>query len=342
MPGWPGAPALLLVPSAALLNLVLTFWGCLLLALLAARCAPSPALRKLCLLLPFAKLALDAAAGIPADNYGLSAYAGTMWELGRFRIGFAWDAASQPVPSVVMHLEALRAGLWHSLSGGDVIANALYRREAWPVLALLLAFVATIAGLRLYRRARAWQSFQRDLPLAGPKLRLGRIAVRRSPRRATEAFAAGVLRPTIWLPPRGSGLSPAELRAVLRHELAHVRHADVALFALLGVIGDLLWFVPGLSLLTRRIHDAAERAADSAAVRSGADPLALASALVAVAERRLQAGALANAAGASGTEARVRALLRPHQVPVLPRLALTLLCLSLSLVAFQSSFFGFR
>lgn len=339
---WPASPALLLVPSAALLNVVLTFWGSLLLALLAARCAPWATLRKLLLLLPLAKLAVDAAAGIPADNYALSAFAGTRWELGRFGMGFSWDASSQLGPSIVMHLAALRAGRWHSLSGGDVIANAVYRQHAWPVLALLLAAVATVAGMRLYRRALAWRRFHRDLPLAGPKLRLGRIAVRRSPGRASEAFAAGVLRPTIWLPPRGSGLRPAELRAILRHELAHVRHGDVALFALLGVASDLLWFVPGLSQLVRRIHDAAERAADSAAVRSGADPLALASALVAVAERRLQAGAVANAAGTSGTEGRIRALLRPRQLQVSVRLALALLSLSLALVALQSSFFGFR
>lgn len=341
MPGWPAAPALLLVPSAALLNLVLTFWGSLLLALLAARCAPSPGLRKLALLLPFAKLAVDAAAGIPADNYALSAFAGTMWDLGRFGIGYGWDASSQLAPSLVMHLEALRAGRWHSLSGGDVIANALYRRDAWLVLALLLAAVATIAGWRVYRRARAWRRFHRDLPLAGAKLRLGHIAVRRSSG-AAEAFAAGVLRPTIWLPPRGSGLSPAELRAILRHELAHVRHGDVALFALLGLASDVLWFVPGLTWLTRRIHDAAERAADTAAVRGGADPVALAKALVAVAERRLQSAAVAHAAGASGTEGRVRALLSPRQLPVVARFALALVSLSLWLVALQSSFFGFR
>jgi BlaR1 peptidase M56 len=342
MPVWPASPALLLVPSAALLNLVLTFWGTLLLALLAARCAPSHAMRKLLLLLPLAKLAADACAGIPADNYALSAFAGTRWELGRFGAGVGWNAAAQLVPELNFQLEALRSGRWHSLSGGDLLAHALYRRHAWPLLVALLVAIGTVAALRLYRRGRAWRRFHRDLPLTGPALRLGRIAVRRSPGRAGDAFTAGVFRPTIWLPERGSGLRPAELRAILRHELAHVRHGDVTLFALLGVVSDLLWFVPGMQLLTRRIHDAAERAADSAAVRAGADPVALASALVAVAERRSLAGAVANAAGASGVEGRIRALLDRHERPPAARLALALLSLSLALVALQSSFFGFR
>jgi hypothetical protein len=348
MPTWPTSPALLLLPSAALVNLVLTFWGTLLLTLVAAHCAPSHGMRKLLLLVPFAKIAADACARIPADSYVLSPFAGTRWDLGRFAAGFGWDASSQLVPAFSMHLEALRAGHWHPLSGGDMLANALYRRQAWPLLVLLLAAAASVAALRLYRRARAFWDFHHSLSDRGPKLRLGRVCVRRAPDSALDAFAAGVLRPTIWLPKRGSGLQPAELHAILRHELAHVRHGDVVLFALIGLASDVLWFVPGMLLLTRRIHDAAERAADAAAVRGGADPLALARALVSVAERRLSAGAVANAAGASSAEARIRALLTQWErraqrgLPTSARIAQVLLSVGLALVALQSSFFGFR
>lgn len=136
-------------------------------------------------------------------------------------------------------------------------------------------------------------------------------------------------------------MKPAELHAVLRHELAHVRSGDVLLFALLGVASDLLWFVPGVRVLTRHIHDVAERAADTTAVRGGADPIALARALVSVAEHRL-AGAVANAAGASSTEGRIRALLARHELAASARIPLGLLSLVLALVALQSSFFGFR
>jgi hypothetical protein len=335
-----GAADLLLLPSAALFNVMLTFWGSLAFALLAARFAPSHTARKFVLLLPFAKLGYELFAGIPADNYALGPFAGTRWELGRFQLGVDWPAGH--VPAVVLKLGALRADRWHSLSGGDLLAHAVYYRGAWLVLAALIALVASIAATRLARRFAAWRCFARALPRGVRGLHVGRVIVRRSLARHG-AFTTGVLAPTVWLPRRGDGFRLAEIRAVLRHELAHASRGDVALFALVSVLSDVLWFVPGIGLLARRIHEAAEHAADAAAVRRGADPAALASALVTAAEQRLAGGAFARVAGAGATARRVRALLAPEASLSRWRLALfALLSAGVALIAMRSSFFGFR
>jgi hypothetical protein len=347
MPVWPAAPTLLLVPAAQLLNLVLTFWGTLAVAWLAARWAPSLTLRKLILLLPLGRLVHDVCAGVPADNYALSAFAGTRWELGRFQLGFGWGNAHWG-PSLELHLGALNGERWHSLSGGDLLAHALYYRGAWPVLVLLLVLALAVAAARLCARVVAFRRFGRVLAArAGDSrrgLRVGRAFVRRCADASWGGFTTGIVRPTVWLPKRSDGFGRAEIRAILQHELAHAARGDVALFALLAFVSDGLWFVPGIGWLVRRIHETCERAADLTAVRRGADPTALAHALVIAAEHRLGQVAGASAAGTTSTTQRVRALLAPSLQPTAAwRVALlTLWSATLAWVTLYSSFFGVR
>ncbi len=347
MPGWPAAPALLLVPVAQLLNLVLTFWGTLAVAWLAARWAPSLALRKLILLLPLGRLVYDVCAGVPADNYAFSAFAGTRWKLGRFQLGFVWGNPHWG-PALELRLGALNGERWHSLSGGDLLAHALYYRGAWPVLVLLLVLVLVVAVARVSARVAAFRRFGRVLaPRTGESprgLRVGRALVRRCADASWGGFTTGVVRPTVWLPKHSDGFGCAEIRAILQHELAHAARGDVALFALLAFVSDVLWFVPGIGWLVRRIHETCERAADLTAVKRGADPTALARALVIAAEHRQRPVAGASAAGTTSTTRRVRALLAPRVQPAAAwRVALlTLWSATLALVTLYSSFFGVR
>ena len=347
MLGWLADPALLLLSGARLGNLVLSFWGALLLALCAAHCTRSPRVQKYVLLVPLLKLGFVLGAAVPADNYTLSSFAGTRWDLGRFGFGLRLDAESW-VPAVELRLSALRAERWHSLSGGDLLTHALYYRGAALVLVALLLVAASVALVRIAKRLAAWRAFAREVGsgIVGPRrdrgLRIGRTRLRRRSGLEHGAFTAGILRPAIYLPRRSAGLSAAEIAAVLRHELAHVRHGDVALFACIGLVRDVLWFVPGIGLLARRIHDSAERAADAWAVSRGADPTALASALIAVAERRVGRGAIAGAGGATPAARRIAHLLRP--APEESRWQFTLgvaLSTGIAAVALRSTFFGY-
>lgn len=95
------------------------------------------------------------------------------------------------------------------------------------------------------------------------------------------AFCHGLLRPRIYV---SSGtlraLSPPELRALLAHEQHHARRHDPLRLALARVLGGGLFFLPVLPRLLDRYADAAEIAADEAAIAGGQDVAALAAALL--------------------------------------------------------------
>ena len=89
------------------------------------------------------------------------------------------------------------------------------------------------------------------------------------------AFTTGWWRPQVFvahnLPQR---LSPDELEAVLAHEAAHVRRRDpLRLFLLRSLAGVLFW-LPAIRRLVADLADEAEIAADDAAARTHALPLA--------------------------------------------------------------------
>jgi beta-lactamase regulating signal transducer with metallopeptidase domain len=78
--------------------------------------------------------------------------------------------------------------------------------------------------------------------------------------------------------------STDEMRAIVAHEGWHVRRRDNAIRALLAALPDVLTWLPFSQRVGRQWHEAAERAADDAAVRSlPAGRLHLASALLRVA-----------------------------------------------------------
>ena len=78
--------------------------------------------------------------------------------------------------------------------------------------------------------------------------------------------AVGLWRPVILLPTTMVKQSePSELRTVLAHELAHVRHRDLWLLAALRALLVVLWAHPLFWLLRRRVRLDQEMLADAAA-----------------------------------------------------------------------------
>ena len=99
------------------------------------------------------------------------------------------------------------------------------------------------------------------------------------------AFTAGWLRPHIYVATQlVDALAPAELRAVLAHEHAHVRRRDPARLSVLRFVGCALFWLPALRRLAADAADDAEIAADDTAVRG--QPLVLASAILKLAAWR--------------------------------------------------------
>jgi beta-lactamase regulating signal transducer with metallopeptidase domain len=109
-------------------------------------------------------------------------------------------------------------------------------------------------------------------------------------------LAIGVVRSLVILPASAlMALTPAQLEAVLAHELAHVRRADYLWNLIQTMVETLLFFHPAVWWLGSRLRQQRELCCDDVAVQSCADPLVYATALLRLEERRSQRLSLAMA-----------------------------------------------
>lgn len=100
----------------------------------------------------------------------------------------------------------------------------------------------------------------------------------------------GLLRPTILLPrPLSEQLPPAQLRAVLLHELVHLRRGDVWVNCAQALLQLVYWWHPLLWLANARIRRVREEAVDDAVVQAlGGEAEGYAPTLLEVAKLALQ------------------------------------------------------
>jgi BlaR1 peptidase M56 len=276
-------------------------------------------LRVVLLSLPFAKLLFDVLRGLPETSF--------LWTNGLTPDNRSVLVGAGVVAPFGLRLQVvMRAyadGREYVLSMGDFVVDAC--RQASPTyLPLLAAALCLPAALLLARRVVSYSSFARD------RIRLRRHAdsaeqiasglrtvdVYQGPSPCSVPFSGGVLRPYVCIPSQvASKLSNSERRAVIEHELAHIRAFDVVLLSCIGVLTDIVWFVPGIRAMARRVAGACELCADDGATNRGVDRLCLASALVRVAEalRVAQPTTPLTAAGRSSQELtrRIHRLLEP-------------------------------
>jgi len=152
----------------------------------------------------------------------------------------------------------------------------------------------------------------------------------------------GVRRPVVLLPTEALAWPSGRRRAVLMHELGHVRRRDVFTQQVADAICVLLWFHPLVWSLAQRMRVEREKACDDLVLAAGARPSGYASALLDM-YRRLDAarfpshsaaacGLPRSAAGAEGIERRLTHVLDPmqsHDRLPLWKAAATALCVSL-------------
>jgi len=176
------------------------------------------------------------------------------------------------------------------------------------VLGRLLGGWASVAALA--RTARTVRDPEWLAALGAARSAMG---VRRRVRLLRAATAGtpltwGTLRPVILLPADADAWSAQERRAVLLHELAHVRRLDCLLALLAQWTCATWWFHPGVWWAARRLELERERACDERVLLAGVPPSDYAECLLTIAER-------ARAAGGSGPALVVAAsLLRRSQL----------------------------
>jgi beta-lactamase regulating signal transducer with metallopeptidase domain/peptidoglycan/xylan/chitin deacetylase (PgdA/CDA1 family) len=220
-------------------------------------------------------------------------------------------------------------------------ALAPWLAVAWALGVLLLA-LRTCGGWLAVRRLRA-----QARAVAGPaREAFARLASRLGVARAAGLWESaavevpsvvGFLRPVVLVPASALvGLTPAQLEAVLAHELAHIRRHDYLVNLLQTAVETLLFYHPAVWWVSREARAEREHACDDAAVRATGDAFTYARALAALEHLRrgpAPAPALALAADGGSLMKRIKRLVhldadreRRRARPALFALLLLLLC----------------
>ncbi len=129
--------------------------------------------------------------------------------------------------------------------------------------------------------------------------------------KVTNPLVVGWLRPLVVLPTKIlTELSPAQIKAVLAHELAHVKRGDFVINAIQCVIETLLFFHPCVWWASARVRQERENCCDDLAVSIVGSSKCYAQALLQLEQSRAQQQLALGANGGSLVD-RIRRLTRP-------------------------------
>jgi beta-lactamase regulating signal transducer with metallopeptidase domain len=162
----------------------------------------------------------------------------------------------------------------------------------WLLGVLLLALRATGGWVQLeILRRRAKRAIPAEIEASfdriAERLQVGRKVALRISDEVISPLAMGVWRTVVVLPVSAiTQLAPAQLEAVLAHELAHIRRWDYLCNLLQTAIECLLFFHPAVWWMSRRTRDLREICCDRVAARSCDDPVIYAEALLQLEEQR--------------------------------------------------------
>ncbi len=223
-----------------------------------------------------------------------------------------------------------------SPSPSHSLANPEPSRIAWPAwltwpVATWSAIVVVLSGLflnemrLLIRLRRSGKTGGSDFYLSVAKRCADSLGLRRMPKfrfleNSSTPMVTGVLAPTILLPAAFKEWPESRQRAVLIHELAHVKRRDVPVQLAGAFVCILQWFNPFAWLLLKRLRHEAECACDDWVLGQDIPAPAYAELLLAVASGPDRVSPLGfSMVGPSGLRRRVQDLLRDRSRPLRSR-----------------------
>ena len=221
-----------------------------------------------------------------------------------------WDLANTVLPSMVF--------IW---LGGVLLLTTRLAGGLWRV-----------RHLRLRSMAQAASSWQAVADRVATRLGLRTVVRVVESRLVHTPTVVGWLRPVILLPIAAvTNLSPAQVEAVLAHELAHVRRHDYIVNVAQALAETLLFYHPAVWWVSRRIRTEREHCCDDLAVAVCENRVTYATALAELEAGRVRGISLALAASRGPLLDRVRRVLNvpiehdPHTLGWACSLGVTLL-----------------
>lgn len=202
---------------------------------------------------------------------------------------------------------------WGSASAAG--ARSIDRTTLYRIMAVVwLSGVVWVALVRFrgWRRIRLLMRASVSMDIAAP------IEVRASPG-LMEPGVAGWIRPLLLLPQGISErLTPAEMNAIVAHELCHVRRRDNLLASIHMMVEAIFWFHPLVWWIGARLIEERECACDEEVVSRGNAPDLYAEAIVKVCKWSTE-WPLACVAGVTGGDLkrRIERIMTARDVPVL-------------------------
>jgi beta-lactamase regulating signal transducer with metallopeptidase domain len=243
--------------------------------------------------LPFIKVIWETLRGLPNQAF-VYAYSDP-WQLpyldrhAWFGAGFFYTGPQANFAFSVMGPD----GNEHNISAAEYVWAWLARHVSEQVPLILFSALFAVSLYLVVRRFYSFIHFERDRRNDYENsvqngefhriLRMGRLTVKIycSPSYQGTPFTGGFISPYICFPSSTYGaMAPDEYESVLQHELAHIRKGDLWITLLIQVLGDVFWFIPGYRFISKKIDRLREILADSDAVKKGARPEFLASALL--------------------------------------------------------------
>jgi beta-lactamase regulating signal transducer with metallopeptidase domain/HEAT repeat protein len=187
----------------------------------------------------------------------------------------AAPAAPSPAPNVEATVNTVRDIVSPDTPWFGILSDPTVLFAIWASVALLFAGWLAFGALsvhRIIRRSRPLESADWMNPLWEVA---DRLELEKAPRlvRSDDAkmpFACGLLRPTIVLPAECDGWTLDRRRAVLLHELAHIRRRDLVGHTVGRFACALYWFHPLVWTAAKRLRSESERACDDLALNCGA------------------------------------------------------------------------
>lgn len=229
------------------------------------------------------------------------------------------------------------------VTGSSAHDQFLSSAELWLAdkMPLFVAIWCAGAALMLTRQIGAWIYLQRllrrsSLPLRDSWSRLNRLVERVGLKRHVQLLettllhvpaTVGWIRPIVLLPASVlTGLSAAEIEALVLHELAHIRRHDYLINVLQTVVETLLFYHPAVWWVSKRIRVERENCCDDIAAAASDNAANYATALATIESLRPDSPRFVlGAAGASLLD-RIKRLTLPREIAVRRRHGAAVAC----------------